>query len=901
MYRQGLGSFKYYVGVSSLDQIATRQDRICVLNILGGESVDVTPVGHVYSGGNVVFGTSPGRSGQVLETSLGNIPVYNNVREGLDAGHHFNCGVIYLPPSGARDGVAELVRVNPELRKIFIVTEKLSVHDAREIRAMGQQNGIDIFGGNSLGVADAWNQVRIGGALGGDSPAEALRKGSIALFSNSGNFTTTIATYLRMGGWGTTTSISSGKDVYIHYAAPEFAFALANDARSRAAVLYVEPGGYYEYDANFTKPVIACVVGRWKARLTRAVGHAGAMAGGKDDAASKERWFMEKFGVDNIYTTENPVFSLRGAVVTNIAHIAPALTAVMRANACLPDFEPEGSLSLKAWFGSNQGLALPPALDMPVVEAMAPYATQIARLNSHVGALFPRQPMKDASGASRMDTATQITSLHGMSMLDAAQYPFEANLALSLMHDPGGVNDRATVNAAVGSELNLFGTPMLAAAQAAREAGNAPNAVLAAAAAIVGPRSTDTARKIVRGLIEPFATAGLTSTLDDAFDVAKLKVDPAVVKLMTDKKADAKALALIEGLEARKARSPFLRYLRSLKGHPTHAAALAAAALTLAWGPLMRKRIATLTAEMLPWWLRLFGVMIGASVDAAQHTEDAFCGLKNDDIIRSRSLTDLTYRALFGAEPDAAGQFAFQTLLGLLLSNGPGTISAQGAKGAVSADGPETPERVQLNKAMIGFLTHAGYAHGGNGYEGIAFLIDQFKDVDLADPGHRDPGVDLAALAAAYVTKYASYKADKKSSGNLDIQKIPGVNHPVFKDKPVNKDPREVFVRDLLAKRGEYNVFHEFYHAVVQALYDAGVSRNIYCVNIDAVIAALLLKLSWQPYRSGKLSQEALETSAFTIFLYARMLGCAAEVDDHLNRGRNMDMRTAASKCMTVS
>ena len=68
-----------------------------------------------------------------------------------------------------------------------------------------------------------------------------------------------------MAGWGTTTLISSGKDVYIHYAAPEFAFALANDARSKAAVLYAEPGGYYELDADFTKPVVACVVGRWKA------------------------------------------------------------------------------------------------------------------------------------------------------------------------------------------------------------------------------------------------------------------------------------------------------------------------------------------------------------------------------------------------------------------------------------------------------------------------------------------------------------------------------------------------------------------------------------------------------------------------------------------------------------
>src|SRR5215207_2103083 len=152
MFKQAVGSFKYYVGISSLDQIATRDDRVCVLNILGGESSDVTPVGHAYSGGNVVFGTSPGRGGQVLETPLGNVPVYNNVREGLEAGHRFNCGVIYLPPSGARDGVAELIRVNPELKKIFIVTEKLSVHDSREIRAMGSRTGST----SSAATASVW-------------------------------------------------------------------------------------------------------------------------------------------------------------------------------------------------------------------------------------------------------------------------------------------------------------------------------------------------------------------------------------------------------------------------------------------------------------------------------------------------------------------------------------------------------------------------------------------------------------------------------------------------------------------------------------------------------------------------------------------------------------------------
>ncbi|SEJ14106.1 citrate synthase family protein [Paraburkholderia diazotrophica] len=74
-----------------------------------------------------------------------------------------------------------------------------------------------------------------------------------------------------------------------------------------------------------------------------------------------------------------------------------------------------------------------------------------------------------------------------------------------------------------------------------------------------------------------------------------------------------------------------------------------------------------------------------------------------------------------------------------------------------------------------------------------------------------------------------------------------------------------------------------------------------YCVNVDAVIAALLLKVLWKPLRRGELSEADLETAAFTIFLYPRMLDCAAEIDDHLNRGRNMDTRTAASLCHFVA
>lgn len=900
MSKPGIENFKYFVGIRSLAEIATPEDRICVLNILGNESRSVTPVSHTYSGGNVVFGTAPGRRGQVLETSLGNIPVYNNVREGMEAGHKFNVGVVYLPPAAVRDGVAELIRINPDVKKVIILTEKTSVHDAREIRALGQQRGVDIFGANCLGVADSWNHIRIGGALGGDNPAETLRKGSIAIYSNSGNFTTTMANYLSINGWGTTTLISSGKDVYINFASPEFAVAMDNDDRTKAGVMYVEPGGYYEEGITFQKPMVACVVGRWKANLTRAVGHAGAIGGSGDDALAKERWFMNKFGVNNIFTPGNPVCSKKGAVVTNIAHIPAALTEVMRLNGVERDFPPEGNLELKPWFGDDQGLKLPPELDIPVVKALSPYDVQIAELLKNVGAIFPRQSMKDCSGSSVMDPKTQVTKVNGVSILDASKEPLESNLCLSVVRELNDANDNALFNLAVAAHVNLHGEAMLAAADAAREAGNAPNTAIASAVALLGPKRVDGARVAADTLTELFAHSGLLKGDDEQSAVTPLEATPEQLATLLGNAPDAQAEAMLKAFDKRGAKSAFVRYLRSLNGNPTTDAVIAALTTTVAWEPLMRKRISRLTVRNLPWYAHLFAVIIGASTDGKNHQPDSFCGISNQEILESWSVGQIGYLALLGERPTAASLFPFEVLLGLIISNGVGTISAQGCKGAVSADGPESPERVQINKGMIGFLTHTGFAHGGNGYEGIQFLIESFADTALNDAGAASHGLDLKAMATKFALAFNQEKKAGKALG-LPVRNIPGVNHPVFKGQSVNKDPREVYITELFEERGEKNVFHDFYKTLVQSLFDNGVTNNVFCVNIDAVIAALLLKLLWPRYRRGEFSESALEMAAFTAFLFGRMAGCAGEIDDHINRGRNMDTRTAASQCSHVS
>ena len=45
------------------------------------------------------------------------------------------------------------------------------------------------------------------------------------------------------------------------------------------------------------------------------------------------------------------------------------------------------------------------------------------------------------------------------------------------------------------------------------------------------------------------------------------------------------------------------------------------------------------------------------------------------------------------------------------------------------------------------------------------------------------------------------------------------------------------------------------------ALFEVGASRYVFCVNVDAVIAALLLALLWQDFKSGSLSERDLETA----------------------------------------
>lgn len=299
-----------------------------------------------------------------------------------------------------------------------------------------------------------------------------------------------------------------------------------------------------------------------------------------------------------------------------------------------------------------------------------------------------------------------------------------------------------------------------------------------------------------------------------------------------------------------------------------------------------KRRISRDTAVAFPWHTVVAARMIGALGSAPDTHSPA-----------GPAFHRTIAQVLAGRSVDEIFCSRVGTLLGLLVSNGPGTISAQGAKCAVSADGPEKPSRVLINKAYIGFLASCGYSHGGNGHEGIQFLLDCFGLASVDDPSQSDVDVDQLAVTVA-----RAYRAEKEArSDRQDRRVIPGINHPVFRGRKVNIDPREQEIWDLNQRTGHTNIFHSFYRSLVEALHAEGATPNVFCVNIDGVVAAELLAAFWPWLKDGSISTTDVEIAAFAIFLVARIVGSAAEIEDHRNRGRDLDMRVPQERCRFIS
>jgi len=902
--------FPYHVGVQSLHELANKHSRVCIMNIRGTESSLVTPVSHAYSGGNVVAGVQYGESGGTFETPAGDIPVYGSISDVIRAGVPFDTGVIYLPPSAVSHAVSEMCARNVHLKRIVIVTEKVSVRDSRLIRYGCQNAKVDVIGANTLGIANSWDRVRIGGALGGDSPGDSLRKGSVAIYSNSGNFSTTISEYLKTAGFGTSTILSSGKDLYIHFALAEFLYCAENDPRTKVIVVYVEPGGYYEKQAldwiqegrfKLTKPIITCVTGRWKKNLTRSCGHAGAMAGGGDDAEAKEAWFDLFFGVP-VFDPARPEVSRRGVRIRTIQDVPEAVTACMELLGEHPDFPPAGDLSLKPWFVNDRELNLPPQLRMQPVKAVSPYGEEIEKFNRLVGARIVREPMRDRSGASAVDPADFAVALHGRKVLDLVEHPFGAVCIYAVLKTMPDAGQMAIVNPL----LNWFvarGSANVATVVRGRANGCTPNASIGAEVLLAGNnRLFQDLRAISSWLIdrlfhETGGDLGVDEELVERIGTSSTGFPP------TEREEDSERLAEYFGslLRIHHQETILTRFAQACSekwNSPEEPAdrfkmLLAAILLGLAWNSLAQRCITRETAQDLGSYLGLNGIIVGVSpVNPEQNVLWNRLRQLEDPSILATDFAATCFQMLFNRIPNHQELVTFNAILNLTVTNGPGALSAKGAKESVSA-------RNHIATAYAGFLTNTGLAHGGNGFESVSYLLNTFSETDPYQSGPADLNAVLKELAAGAAQEFVVRKKLAKLEGATF--RIPCINHPVFRDKPENYDPREVTIRNLLKEKGIVNPFLELYHHLVKELHAEGLTKNVYCVNVDAVIASIALDLLWNQLNAGAISASEAQEIVFIMFLYGRMAGVSAEIADHLSRGQDLDCRTPPDDLVFLS
>lgn len=226
------------------------------------------------------------------------------------------------------------------------------------------------------------------------------------------------------------------------------------------------------------------------------------------------------------------------------------------------------------------------------------------------------------------------------------------------------------------------------------------------------------------------------------------------------------------------------------------------------------------------------------------------------------------------------------------LSNGPGTISAQGAKLSTSAGNAP-------NTALIAALACTGDVHGGNGRRGVDYLLRIFRDVDLENPWAADCGVDLEALVEAEVDRFSRERSDAKEAGR-DYQRIPCLGHPVFRDQPVNYDPRERVVAQAIEEAGRANVFLDFYHRLAGRIKEVGIARNVWAVNLDAAIASVVLGMCWPALKEKRLTIARVRDVAFLVFAVGRAAGVGGEYLDHQDHGTPMDMRVPTEECTAL-
>ncbi len=268
-----------------------------VAGITGREAVSMVRSSLDY-GALIVGGVTPGKGGM----SVHGVPVYDSVQQLLQRSR-VDAAVISVPAAAARDAALEAIEAGIGL--VVITTERIPRLDVAQILESARGRGTRVIGPNALGLISP-GQTKLG-SIGG--PAEDARRaytpGLVGIMSRSGGMTTELASLLTLHGIGQSTCVSIGGDPLVGSSFADLLPLFEEDPRTRAVVVYTEPGGRMEHElarALREKPhrvrVVAFIAGRFMDGLPGVrFGHAGTIVQGEEDTAARKAELLREAGV----------------------------------------------------------------------------------------------------------------------------------------------------------------------------------------------------------------------------------------------------------------------------------------------------------------------------------------------------------------------------------------------------------------------------------------------------------------------------------------------------------------------------------------------------------------------------------------------------------------------------
>lgn len=247
----------------------------------------------IEAGTNVVAGVTPGKGG----TSVLNRPIYNTVREAVDA-TGADASLLFVPPAGAADAMMEAAEAG--IKTAVCVTDGIPAQDMmrvkRFLRRYPRERKMRLIGPNCAGI------ISPGQGFMGIMPPHIYMPGRVGIVGRSGTLGYEAASQMSELGIGVSSSIGIGGDPINGSSFKDILELFEADDQTDAVMMIGEIGGPQEAEAAayvrdyMTKPVVSYIAGL-SAPKGRKMGHAGAIISAFGESAQEKVELLSAVGI----------------------------------------------------------------------------------------------------------------------------------------------------------------------------------------------------------------------------------------------------------------------------------------------------------------------------------------------------------------------------------------------------------------------------------------------------------------------------------------------------------------------------------------------------------------------------------------------------------------------------